>query len=274
MADRAARATSARSSTARWASSTSTPALRAPATRGAPLVAASASPTSGHQHDPALRRRHYNGLQAELKARAAQRACSASSYTLSKATNYAGQRRRNPRHPDRTCRRRSATRGSAGFDRTPQPPDVSGSTTCPSARTGAGPTATASRAPSSAAGRSTASSAIMSGTPINIVQGTAGNLNAAGSGQYPDRVKALGAIFPDNQEAAPRAGRGPTRPSTSTSTAPRSPRSTSPRASRSVSGRRRGTRSTARASGTWTSASSGRSTLPRGVAASSSASKR
>ncbi|MET0554877.1 MAG: hypothetical protein ABW221_17680, partial [Vicinamibacteria bacterium] len=30
---------------------------------------------------------------------------------------------------------------------------------------------------------------VMSGQPINIIQGNAGNLNAGGSGQYPDRVK-------------------------------------------------------------------------------------
>ena len=38
----------------------------------------------------------------------------------------------------------------------------------------------------------------MSGTPINIVQGNAVNLNAGGSGQYPDLVKSEIAIFPDN----------------------------------------------------------------------------
>ena len=34
----------------------------------------------------------------------------------------------------------------------------------------------------------------MSGTPINITQGNAFNLNAGGSGQYPDQVKPTVAI--------------------------------------------------------------------------------
>src|SRR6185503_1096795 len=35
----------------------------------------------------------------------------------------------------------------------------------------------------------------MSGTPVNITQGNAANLNAGGSGQYPDQVKPQVAII-------------------------------------------------------------------------------
>ena len=47
---------------------------------------------------------------------------------------------------------------------------------------------------------------IMSGQPVNIVQGSAGNLNAAGSGQYPDLVKPEVALYPDNLKKLPSAG--------------------------------------------------------------------
>lgn len=47
---------------------------------------------------------------------------------------------------------------------------------------------------------------VMSGTPVNIVQGGAGNLNAAGSGQYPDLVKDAVAIYSDNLKNLPATG--------------------------------------------------------------------
>ena len=47
---------------------------------------------------------------------------------------------------------------------------------------------------------------VMSGTPINIIQGNAGNLNAAGSGQYPDLVKPDVTIYPDNLKKLPSTG--------------------------------------------------------------------
>jgi hypothetical protein len=46
----------------------------------------------------------------------------------------------------------------------------------------------------------------MSGQPVNIVQGSAGNLNAAGSGQYPDLVKDTVATYPNNLKKLPSAG--------------------------------------------------------------------
>jgi hypothetical protein len=51
--------------------------------------------------------------------------------------------------------------------------------------------------------------AIMSGQPVNIVQGSAGNLNAGGSGQYPDLVKSEVSIYPDNLKKLPAAGADP-----------------------------------------------------------------
>jgi outer membrane receptor protein involved in Fe transport len=51
--------------------------------------------------------------------------------------------------------------------------------------------------------------AIMSGTPVFISQGNAGNLNAAGSGQFPDLVKSEIAIYPNNLKKTPPAGADP-----------------------------------------------------------------
>jgi hypothetical protein len=48
----------------------------------------------------------------------------------------------------------------------------------------------------------------MSGTPIYVIQGTANNLNAAGSGQIPDRVKDTVATY-DNLVGRPPAGADP-----------------------------------------------------------------
>jgi hypothetical protein len=51
----------------------------------------------------------------------------------------------------------------------------------------------------------------MSGTPFSVLQGNAGNLNAPGSGQYPDQVKSNVQIFSDNLKGAPPAEADPTR---------------------------------------------------------------
>jgi hypothetical protein len=48
-----------------------------------------------------------------------------------------------------------------------------------------------------------------SGTPILIVQNSAGNLNAAGSGQFPDQVASAVAIFDNNKVGTPPAGANP-----------------------------------------------------------------
>jgi hypothetical protein len=51
----------------------------------------------------------------------------------------------------------------------------------------------------------------MSGTPFSVLQGNAGNLNAPGSGQYPDQIKSDVQIFSDNLKGTPPAGADPTR---------------------------------------------------------------
>jgi hypothetical protein len=47
---------------------------------------------------------------------------------------------------------------------------------------------------------------IMSGTPFSIIQGAGGNLNAAGSGQYPDQIKSAVQINGGNLKGNPPAG--------------------------------------------------------------------
>jgi hypothetical protein len=47
---------------------------------------------------------------------------------------------------------------------------------------------------------------LMSGTPFSVIQGNAGNLNAAGSGQYPDQIRPVVMIFGDSLKGTPPAG--------------------------------------------------------------------
>jgi len=105
----------------------------------------------GHQHDQAVRGRHLQGLQAEVKARGANGMLGIV-YTLSKTENYQDTTPTlaSPTRPRRSATRaRPASTGATTSRRT-------GSTTCPSARTSAGPTDGIANA-LLAAGRSTGS---------------------------------------------------------------------------------------------------------------------
>jgi outer membrane receptor protein involved in Fe transport len=143
---------------------------------------------------------HYNGLQAELRARG-KNGLLGVAYTLSKATNYQDNDS-NPRIPYLPEIERNY--GPAGFDRRhnfqtywvynlPFGKDQRW--------------ATEGLAHAILGGwQVNGILSIMSGQPINIVQNAAGNLNAGGSQQYPDLVKDHVDIFPDNQKKLPSAG--------------------------------------------------------------------
>jgi hypothetical protein len=143
---------------------------------------------------------HYNGLQAELRARG-KNGLLGVAYTLSKATNYQDNDA-NPRIPYLPEIERNY--GPAGFDRRhnfqtywvynlPFGKDQRW--------------ATEGLAHAILGGwQINGILSIMSGQPINIVQNAAGNLNAGGSGQYPDLVKDHVDIFPDNLKKLPSAG--------------------------------------------------------------------
>ena len=145
----------------------------------------------------------YNALQAELKARG-QNGQLGVVYTLSKAENYQDNDA-NPRIPYLPEKERN--KGLASFDRTHnlQTYWVQNLPFGKDQRWANGGFADAVFGGWQINGIL----AVMSGTPINIVQGTAGNLNAAGSAQYPDLVKSDVAIFSDNLKKLPAAGADP-----------------------------------------------------------------
>ena len=143
---------------------------------------------------------HYNGLQAELRARGRSGQFGIA-YTLSKTMNYAdndaGPRIQYPPNLENNS-------GPAGFDRRhnfqaywvynlPFGKDQRW--------------ATSGFADAVFGGwQFNGILAVMSGQPVNIIQGSAGNLNAGGSGQYPDLVKPEIAVYPDNLKKLPAAG--------------------------------------------------------------------
>jgi hypothetical protein len=138
----------------------------------------------------------YHALQTDLRARD-RYATYGVAYTLSRTTNYADNNG-NPRIP--LVEFRELNRGPAGYDRThnlqgywvwelPFGSDRRWATEGVAAAIGGG-------------WQLNGVLSIMSGTPINIVQGSGFNLNAGGSGQFPDQVKAdveiLGGVGPGN----------------------------------------------------------------------------
>jgi outer membrane receptor protein involved in Fe transport len=142
----------------------------------------------------------YNALQAELRARGARGQLGVV-YTLSKAENYADNDA-NPRIPYPPNKENN--KGLAGFDRTHNLqaywvynlPFGKGQRW-----------ATEGWKDAILGGwQWNGIMQVLSGVPVNIVQGNAGNLNAAGSGQYPDLVKPDVAIYPDNLKKLPSAG--------------------------------------------------------------------
>ncbi len=145
----------------------------------------------------------YHALQAELKARS-QNGQLGVVYTLSKAENYQDNDA-NPRIPYLPEKERN--KGLASFDRTHnlQTYWVHNLPFGKDQRWAKGGFANAILGGWQINGIL----AVMSGTPINIIQGTAGNLNAAGSGQYPDLVKPDVAIYADNLKKLPAAGADP-----------------------------------------------------------------
>jgi outer membrane receptor protein involved in Fe transport len=125
----------------------------------------------------------YHALQTELRGRGPY-ATYGVVYTLSRTTNYADNNG-NPRIP--LPEFKELNRGPAGYDRThnlqsywvwdlPFGRDRRWATDGVAAALAGG-------------WQINGVMSIMSGLPINIVQGTAFNLNAGGSGQYPDLVK-------------------------------------------------------------------------------------
>jgi outer membrane receptor protein involved in Fe transport len=142
----------------------------------------------------------YNGLQVELRARGGNGQLGVV-YTLSRAENYQDNDS-NPRIPYPPEKERN--KGLAGFDRTHNLQTYWVYNL---------PFGKGQRWATSGLGDAVFGGwqfngilQVMSGTPINIVQGSGGNLNAAGSGQYPDLVKDEVAIYPDNLKKLPSAG--------------------------------------------------------------------
>jgi outer membrane receptor protein involved in Fe transport len=142
----------------------------------------------------------YNALQAEVRARGANGQLGVV-YTLSKAENYADNDA-NPRIP--YLPNKENNKGLAGYDRTHNfqtfwvynLPFGKGQRW-----------ATEGWKDALFGGwQWNGIVQVLSGTPINIVQGNAGNLNAGGSGQFPDLVKPDVAIYPDNLKKPPSAG--------------------------------------------------------------------
>jgi hypothetical protein len=131
----------------------------------------------------------YHGLQAELKARGVNGQLGVV-YTLSKAENYQDNDA-NPRIP--YLPNKENNKGLASFDRTHNLQTY----WVYNLRFG-----------NALFGgwQLNGILQVLSGTPITIIQGNAGNLNAAGSGQFPDQVKGDVAIYPDNQKKLPSAG--------------------------------------------------------------------
>jgi hypothetical protein len=142
----------------------------------------------------------YNALQAELKARGANGMLGVV-YTLSKAENYQDNDS-NPRIPYEPEKWRN--KGLAGFDRTHnlQTYWVYNLPFGKDQRWAQGGIADALFG----GWQFNGILQVMSGQPINIVQGNAGNLNAGGSGQYPDLVKGEIATYPDNLKKLPSTG--------------------------------------------------------------------
>jgi hypothetical protein len=125
----------------------------------------------------------YNALQTELRGRF-QSAQFGIVYTLSRTTNYADNDA-NPRIP--LLQFKELNKGPAGYDRTHNLQNywVWDLPFGANRRFAQGGIAKAILGGWQVNGILS----IMSGTPINITQGNAGNLNAGGSGQYPDQVK-------------------------------------------------------------------------------------
>ena len=172
-------------------------------------------------------------------------------YTLS--PDHELRRTTTPTRASRLFEFKELNQASAGYDRTHNLRDVLGLEPARSARAGAG-RPKARRRRSSAAGRLNGIMAIMSGTPINITQGNAFNLNAGGSGQFPDQVKTHGGDHPDNWRPGGRSGSGERVLRPQRVRGGEHPRGPAP-ALRELAA---GTRSAALGSGTWTSASSSR----------------
>lgn len=143
---------------------------------------------------------NYNGLQAEVRARL-NSAQFGAAYTLSKTTNYADNDA-NPRIPYPPAK--ELNKAVAGYDRTHnlQGYWVWDLPFGKGRRWSTGGVAGAIFGGWQVNGVVT----IQTGQSINIVQGTAGNLLAQGSGQYPDKVKATVAIYPDNLKGNPPTG--------------------------------------------------------------------
>jgi hypothetical protein len=141
----------------------------------------------------------YHGLQAEVRARG-RNGLLGVSYTLSKTTNYQDNDA-NPRIPYLPEKERNE--GPAGFDRRHnlQTYWVYNLPFGKDQRWATGGFADAVLGGWQINGIMS----IMTGQPINIIQGNAGNLNAAGSGQFPDLVKEV-TIYPDNSKKLPSAG--------------------------------------------------------------------
>jgi hypothetical protein len=125
----------------------------------------------------------YNGLQTEVRGRT-DHAQYGVVYTLSRTTNYADNDG-NPRIP--LFEFKELNKGPAGYDRTHNLQtywvwDLPFGKNRHFAQSGAG-------AAILGGWQINGVMSIMSGTPINIIQGNAFNLNAGGSGQFPDQVK-------------------------------------------------------------------------------------
>jgi hypothetical protein len=151
----------------------------------------------------------YNGLQTQLRIRQGDVQASVM-YTWSKTTNYSDNGGGNaagaggPRIQYLPEKERNE--GTAGYDRTHNL-QAFWNWALPF---GAGRTWATSGWQSAVFGgwQFNGAVAIMSGTPIYVIQGTANNLNAAGSGQIPDRVKDTVATY-DNLVGRPPAGADP-----------------------------------------------------------------
>jgi hypothetical protein len=150
----------------------------------------------------------YNALQAEIRARG-QNGQLGVVYTLSRAENYQDNDS-NPRIPYLPEKERN--KGLAGFDRTHNLQTY----WVYNLPFGKGQRwATDGFANALLGGwQFNGILQVMSGQPINIVQGNAGNLNAAGSAQYPDLVKGEVTIYPDNLKKLPSTGGAAADPTT------------------------------------------------------------
>jgi len=125
----------------------------------------------------------YHALQTEVKARLTH-AVYGVVYTLSKTTNYADNDG-NPRIP--LFEFKELNKGPAGYDRTHNL-QTYWVWDLPFGHDGKWATE-GWQAAAFGGWQTNGVLSLMSGTPINIVQGNAVNLNAGGSGQYPDLVK-------------------------------------------------------------------------------------